>query len=226
MVIHNRTMPFVLRSNNVLMSLALFVRRSTRPHHAVLGRLPGTTVYRNVKNFPEAEQTPGVLVWRFDASFYFANAAFFRDQVDRLLLDRTEAGASARGEIRALVLDASGINDLDASAESMLHDIHARLDEAHVSLFLAGAKGPVRAVLARGGLIAKLGQSRCPHDVHQAVLAAAKPPTPEERALRSVADADETRGPESWHASRTSDDRQGDEPWPRSKPSTTPVPSR
>src|SRR5690606_31963915 len=57
----------------VLVSLGLFIYRTTRPHTAELGRLPGTTVYRNVKNFPEAETVPGLLILRMDASFYFGN---------------------------------------------------------------------------------------------------------------------------------------------------------
>ena len=153
----------------VVMSLAVFVRRSTKPHHAVLGRLPGTTVYRNVKNFPEAVEPEGVKVWRFDASFYFANAAFFREQVDRLLLD-------PETPVRAVVLDASGINDLDASGETTLHDIHARLEAAGIALYVANAKGPVREVMRRGGALEAIGDERFFFDVHAAVEAASRPP--------------------------------------------------
>ena len=152
----------------VIASLALFVHRSTRPHNAVLGRLPGTTIYRNVKNFPEAEEADGVKVWRFDASFYFANASYFRDQIDRLLLRNQGT--------RALVLDASGINDLDASAETMLHDIRERLEAAGIALFLANVKGPVRDVMRRGGFTQSLGEDRFFLDLNQAVEAARATP--------------------------------------------------
>ncbi|HBQ15328.1 MAG TPA: sodium-independent anion transporter [Myxococcales bacterium] len=158
----------------VVTSLAFFVHRSTRPHHAVLGRLPGTTLYRNVRRFDEAEELEGVKIWRFDASFYFANADYFRDQVDRLLLD---------GETRALVLDASGINDLDASAESMLQDIHTRLQGAGIALFVANAKGPVRDVMARGGFTEKLGEAQFFLDLHRAV----------ERALEAAGERSDER---------------------------------
>lgn len=148
----------------VAASLGLFVWRSTRPHDAVLGRLPGTTDYRNVQNFPEAEEIPRVAIWRFDASFYFANADRFRDRIDALLL---------RGDdVRAIVLDASGINDLDASAESMLHDIHARLAAAGIQLYFANVKGPVRDVMERGGLVERVGRARFFFSVHAAVQAA------------------------------------------------------
>lgn len=192
----------------VVMSLVLFVRRSTRPHHAVLGQLPGTTVYRNVERFEEAEQVDGVLIWRFDASFYFANAAYFQAQVDKLLLDR--------GDTRALVIDASGINDLDASAEQMLHDIHDRLEADGVHMYLAGVKGPVRDVMKRGGLF-ELLEGRCFHDVHGAVEAA---------RLQDVSPDEDSDPDAAWHGSRKDNDSQGDSPWPTSKPSTTLAPTR
>lgn len=162
----------------VAASLGLFVWRSTRPHDAVLGRLPGTTDYRNVENFPDAEEVPHVAIWRFDASFYFANADRFRDRVDSLLV---------RGDdVRAIVLDASGINDLDASAESMLHDIHARLAAAGIRLYFANVKGPVREVMERGGLVEQVGRARFFLSVHAAVEAA-KAELPGEPRRRSHA---------------------------------------
>jgi len=111
-----------------------------------------------------------VRIFRFDASFYFANADFFRDQVDALLVQRE------RAPIRALVLDASGINDLDASAVAALSDIHERLVRDDIELFLACVKGPVRDVLARGHFTDALGPDRFFLDVHSAVEAARQVP--------------------------------------------------
>jgi SulP family sulfate permease len=152
----------------VAASLALFVLRSTRPHNAVLGRLPGTDVFRNVKNFPEAEPVPGMVIWRFDASFYFANADFFRDQVDRIIL---EDGALDGETIHTLLVDASGINDLDASAVTTLEDLDDRLARANVKLAFANLKGPVREVMERGHFLERLGDDRVFLDVPQAVAA-------------------------------------------------------
>jgi len=152
----------------VLASLGLFVHRSTRPHTAVLGRVPGTRVYRNIANYPDAIERPGVKIWRFDASFYFANADFFRDQIDGLLL-----GDEA---ISAIVLDASGINDLDASGEAMLHEVHARLEAAEIRFYVAAAKGPVHAVMTRGGLVDAVGEDHFFLDLEEAVDAATHEP--------------------------------------------------
>ncbi|MFK8001343.1 MAG: SulP family inorganic anion transporter [Polyangiales bacterium] len=149
----------------VVASLVLFVQRTTQPHHAVLGRLQGTQNYRNLRYFPDAIVTPGVAIWRFDASFYFANADFFRDQVDALL-------ASGTGEeVCALVLDASGINDLDASGEAMLQGIVKRFEDTGIILRMANVKGPVRHVMALGGLRDAIGEDNFFFSVHEAVLA-------------------------------------------------------
>ncbi|HJL19741.1 MAG TPA: solute carrier family 26 protein [Sandaracinaceae bacterium LLY-WYZ-13_1] len=150
----------------VVASLALFVYRSTKPHNAVLGKLPGTENYRNVDNFEDAEEVPGLKIWRFDASFYFANADYFRDQIDELLITTDD-----EKPVRAILLDAAGINDLDASAETMLHDIHERLEAAGIALYFANVKGPVREVMKRGGLTEKVGQDHFFFDVHEAVQA-------------------------------------------------------
>ena len=160
----------------VITSLALFVYRSTRPHTATLGRLPGTRIYRNVERFAQAEEIPGLRIFRFDASFYFANADYFRDQVDELLLRHDEA------PIRALVIDASGINDLDASAVSALGDIHDRLERERIELFFANVKGPVRDVFARGHLTESIGEGRFFLDLHDAVEAARRVPPVREAA--------------------------------------------
>lgn len=152
----------------VLASLALFVRRSARPHEATLGRLPGTTVYRNTKNHPEAMELEDIKVWRFDASFYFANTTYFRERVERLITDEPT--------VRGLVLDASGINDIDASAEATLEEIHERLQMRGVELYLASVKGPVRDLMDRAGATEQIGADHFFLDVHEAVEAAQKLP--------------------------------------------------
>ena len=87
-------------------SLLLVVLRTVRPHLAVLGRLPGTEIFRNVERFPEAETVPGVLVVRPDAQLHFGNADFFRESLARFEQEQREP-------LRALVIDASGLNQVD-----------------------------------------------------------------------------------------------------------------
>lgn len=135
-------------------SLLLFIARSTRPHTAVLGRIKGTDIYRNVERFPEVETWPGVVIFRLDASFYFANVAFFKELVRELVL------RAGQGEepLRAVIADASGIDSVDSSAVDALQDVARDLTDAGLAFYLAGVKGPVRDVLRRSGFYATLGE--------------------------------------------------------------------
>lgn len=142
--------------------LVVFARMS-RPHTAVLGRIPGTTNYRNVSRFPEVELTPGVEVIRIDAAWSFVNAQY----VKRLCIG---AGRRIDGAPRALVLDCNGINDLDATGANALGEIVTELAEAGVALHLADVKGPVRDVLRRAGLWDRL-EGRIHATPHRAVTA-------------------------------------------------------
>lgn len=148
----------------VVASMLVVFARMSKPHTATLGRIPGTTSYRNVDRFPEAEVDEGVRVIRIDAAMSFANAQF----VKRLTLD---AACDLDQAPRVLVLDCSGINDIDATGADTLSEIIAELDESPVSLHLADVKGPVRDVLRRAGLWDRL-DGRIHATPHQAVLAA------------------------------------------------------
>lgn len=146
-------------------SLLWFVVRTTRPHLAVLGRLPGTRVFRNVNRFAEAEATPGVLVVRMDAQFYFGNMSFLRQALRRL---ESEQAAP----LKAVVIDGSSINQLDSSADAALHEIFEEYSARKVALLFAGIKGPVKDVMQRSGFYDALGEQRFFFDVADAVDAA------------------------------------------------------
>ncbi len=129
----------------VLASMIVVFARMSRPHTAVLGRVDGTTNYRNVARFPEVVTRDDVRVIRIDAALSFVNATV----VKKLILE--QAALVSVGP-RALVLDASGINDLDATGVAMLEELLPDLDERGVQLHLADVKGPVRDVLRRAGI--------------------------------------------------------------------------
>lgn len=155
----------------ILASVANFLFRSTRPHVAILGHIPGTTTYRNVARYPEAETVPGMLLVRIDSLLYFGNATFLRDTMARL---EAEAGA-----IDGIVLDASGIGELDASGELALTRLVDDYDARGITFAIASVKGPVRDVMKRSGLWQRLGRRRLYLDVHSAVEALRPPITRE-----------------------------------------------
>lgn len=131
-------------------SLLWFVVRTTRPHFAVLGRVPGTRAYRNLRNYPDAEVFPGVLIVRMDAQFYFGNVSFLEET-----LEREEARQSV--PLAAVVIDASAMNQLDATAADALAELHRQYAQRGIRLVLAAVKRPVSDVLTCCGLTAVFG---------------------------------------------------------------------
>ena len=144
----------------VVASMLVVFARMSRPHAAVLGRIPDTTSYRNIVRFPEAVQAAGVRVIRIDAALSFVNSQY----VKRLLL----AEADPSDGRRRVVVDCSGINDIDATGAETLSEIITEFAESPVELHLCDVKGPVRDVLHRSGLWDELG-SRIHATPHQAV---------------------------------------------------------
>jgi len=147
----------------VAASMLVVFARMSRPHTAVLGQVPGTTTYRNVERFPEVEVVDGIRIIRIDAALSFVNA----DPVKKLLIDQASQITEAP---RALVLDASGINDVDATGAEMLNEVLNDLDERGVALHLTDVKGPVRDVLRRAGIWSRSG-TRIHASTHVAVQA-------------------------------------------------------
>jgi SulP family sulfate permease len=145
----------------VVASLILVVQQSYKPHTASMGRLPGTRTYRNLKRFPDAIRQPGLLIFRLDASLYFANIEHLKDQLyDHLTTDPA---------LKAIVLDFYPVNRIDSSALHGLTDIVRALSEGGVGLALAGVKGPVKDSMNRGGLVAEIGTDNFHMEVHAAV---------------------------------------------------------
>ena len=116
------------------LSLAMFVYRTSRPHIAEVGLVPGTEHFRNVQRHT-VQTDEAVLGLRVDESLYFANA--------RALEDRLNEEVAQRPGLRHVVLQCSAINDIDASALESLEAIDARLRDAGITLHLSEVKGPV-----------------------------------------------------------------------------------
>ncbi len=133
----------------VLASLLLLIVRTTRPHFAVLGHVPGTQAYLNVTRHPNVHTWPGVLIVRVDAQLYFGNVSSLRQTLRTL-------ESEAKGELRAVVLDASGMNQLDSSALEALEDLDRDYAARGIRLLYARVKGPVRDVMQRAGMLDKL----------------------------------------------------------------------
>jgi len=119
----------------VLVSLALFVWKTSRPHVAEVGQVPGSQHFRNVLRH-KVITDPAVLTLRIDESLYFANARRMED----MILARVYRN---KDEIRHVVLMCSAVNEVDLSALESLEAINQRLADQGIKLHLSEVKGPV-----------------------------------------------------------------------------------
>ena len=118
----------------VLVSLAAWLAKNSRPHMAVVGLVPGTEHYRNVQRY-KVELHPAILSLRIDESLMFANA----QEVEQQILKEV----TLHSQLRHVVLMGSGINHIDASGVEMLDQLNSLLNEQGVYLHLSEIKGPV-----------------------------------------------------------------------------------
>ena len=131
----------------VMLSLGLYVWRSRRPHMAALSRHSDDTL-RDARAH-DLETCEHITVLRFDGPLYFANAGYFEDKV----LERLTASPN----LKYLLIDAEGINEIDATGEEMLHDLIVRLDKMGIEVVFARAKAPLVSMFNRMHLTELLG---------------------------------------------------------------------
>jgi high affinity sulfate transporter 1 len=137
----------------IVLSLGDFIRRAWRPHDAVLGREDELKGYHDLARHPAGRQVPGLLLYRFDAPLFFANAGVFRRRLRELL-------ATTTPRVRWVVVAAEPITDVDSTAASVLGELLAELRQQGVTLAFAELKGPVKDRLQRYGLYDRVGADR------------------------------------------------------------------
>jgi high affinity sulfate transporter 1 len=147
----------------VVLSLGWLVYVATRPSMPLLGREPGTQVFRDIVENPADETFPGIAVVRLDSGLFFATAEALEDRV-RGLADRD-------GQLRALVLDLEGVNFIDSQGASKLAELHRLAEAGGFTLRLARVKPHVLAVLQADGIVDLIGADHIHGNVHRAVEA-------------------------------------------------------
>jgi MFS superfamily sulfate permease-like transporter len=147
----------------IVVSLIVFIVKAWRPHTATLVRVDGLKGYHDSGRHPEGKTIPGLVLYRFDAPLFFANAELFRQQV----LHHTRPDA----EMRWVVVTAEPITDIDATGAAMLEALHDELTARNVVLGFAELKGHVRERLGRFGLVERFGRDRFYRTVGEAVHA-------------------------------------------------------
>ena len=159
----------------VLLSILYLFVRSWRPYSAVLGKPEGVPGYHDVARYPDAVQIPGVLIIRWDAPLFFANAGLFRKQVLNLVM-------SAAPPPEWVIVAAEPVTDVDATAADMLVDLDEELNAAGRHLVFAELKDPVKDQMVRYGLLETIDRRH----FYPTIKAAVKAYTHEEEAGADV----------------------------------------
>jgi MFS superfamily sulfate permease-like transporter len=132
----------------ITLAVIEFLWDGWRPHSAILGEVPGIRGYHDVSRHPEGRQIPGLVLLRWDAPLFFANAELFQDRV-------LTAVASTPTPVRWLVVTAEPVTSIDVTSADMLGELDDTLRTRGIALCFAEMKDPVRDKLRRFGLFAR-----------------------------------------------------------------------
>ena len=135
----------------IVMAVIEFLWDGWRPHSAVLGRVDDVKGYHDITRYPNARLVPGLVLFRWDAPLFFANAEFFHDRV-------LDAVASSPTPVRWLVVAAEPVTSVDVTAADAISELDNTLHAAGIELYFAEMKDPVKDKLKRFGLYTHLGE--------------------------------------------------------------------
>lgn len=136
----------------IVIAIIEFLWDAWRPYSAVLGRADGVKGYHDIKRYPDASLIPGLILFRWDAPLFFANAELFSDRV-------LDAVAASPTPVRWLVVAAEPVTSVDVTSADMLAELDDTLHAAGIELCFAEMKDPVKDKLKRFGLFARLGET-------------------------------------------------------------------
>jgi high affinity sulfate transporter 1 len=144
------------------LSVLLFFHRGWRPNGAVLGKVEGREGWHSVDRNPEASEVPGILIYRWEAPLFFANAGVFRTQVRRLIRQRAASW---------IVLQCEAVTDVDVTAAQMLEQLDLELNEAGIHMAFVALRGRPRDLVLGYGLFETLDADHFYPDVDDALEA-------------------------------------------------------
>jgi len=148
----------------IVIAVVEFVWDGWRPHSAVLGGVDGINGYHDITRYPEARLIPGLVLFRWDAPLFFANAELFHQRT-------LDAVAKSETPVRWLVVAAEPVTSVDVTAADVILDLDDTLHAAGIELCFAEMKDPVKDKLKRFGLLARLGEQTFFATIDEAVCA-------------------------------------------------------
>ncbi|XP_051116171.1 sulfate transporter 4.1, chloroplastic-like [Andrographis paniculata] len=152
-------------------SLAFVIHESANPHIAILGRLPGTTVYRNIQQYPEAYTYHGIVIVRIDAPIYFANISYIKDRLREYELEpdlSTKRGPEVT-RIHFVIIEMAPITYIDSSAVQALKDLHLEYKSRNIQIAISNPNKDVLLTLTKSGVVDLIGKNWFFVRVHDAV---------------------------------------------------------
>ncbi|XP_044461977.1 sulfate transporter 4.1, chloroplastic-like isoform X5 [Mangifera indica] len=152
-------------------SLAFVIHESANPHIAILGRLPGTTVYRNIQQYPEAYTYHGIVIVRVDAPIYFANISYIKDRLREyeLEVDKSSRRGVEVERIYFLILEMAPVTYIDSGAVQALKDLHQEYKARDIQMAISNPNREVLMILSKSGLVDLIGKEWYFVRVHDAV---------------------------------------------------------
>jgi high affinity sulfate transporter 1 len=145
----------------IVLSLGWLVYVAATPQMPVLGREPGTDIYRELDEYPNDETEPGVVVLRLDSGLFFATSEALDNRVREVI--------AADADVRAIVLNLEGVDFVDSQGAAKLDELHEVAAAEGVVLHLARVKPPVLEMLERDDVLETFGNGRIHRTLHQAV---------------------------------------------------------
>jgi MFS superfamily sulfate permease-like transporter len=136
----------------IVIAVIEFLWDGWRPHSAVLGQADGVAGYHDITRYPDARQIPGLIMFRWDAPLFFANAELFKDRA-------LEAAHNSSARVHWLVIAAEPVTSVDVTAADLVSELHQALRKLDIKLCFAELKDPVKDKLRRFGLLAEIGES-------------------------------------------------------------------
>jgi high affinity sulfate transporter 1 len=134
----------------IAISIIEFLWDGWRPHHAVMGRVDGIRGYHDIKRYPDARLVPGLVLFRWDAPLFFANAELFHQRV-------LEAVARSPTPVRRIIVAAEPVTSIDVTSADMLAELEQALRESGIEMRFAEMKDPVKDKLKRFEMLDRFG---------------------------------------------------------------------
>ncbi|MCL4779701.1 MAG: sulfate permease [Gammaproteobacteria bacterium] len=134
----------------IIVAVIEFLWDGWRPHFAVLGRVNGLRGFHDIKRYPDARRVPGLVLFRWDAPLFFANAELFQERVLQAVIDSPTP-------VRWVVVTAEPVTSIDVSSADVLAELERKLREAQIELHFAEMKDPVKDKLKRFELLEHFG---------------------------------------------------------------------